>query len=98
MPKWAKTLIAVGLSPVSVGAARALLRVLRASSGDDRFWVAVLAGAAVWPAFLTGLGCQQPLQPARALEMPAARKPHGGPRLGAPTRQTVRFSGQTAGS
>ncbi|HWW00131.1 MAG TPA: M50 family metallopeptidase [Candidatus Acidoferrum sp.] len=48
MPKWCKTIIAVGLLPVCVGAAEALGRVLRASGQADTIWVAALSGAACW--------------------------------------------------
>src|SRR5437667_9697578 len=46
--KWVKTLMAVLLLPLSVGAARALVRVLRDGGGADAVWVAMLAGAACW--------------------------------------------------
>src|SRR5438034_532784 len=46
--KWVKTLIAVLLLPLSIGATRALVRVLRDSGGADAVWVAMLAGAACW--------------------------------------------------
>src|SRR5256885_9309495 len=48
VPKWVKTLIAVLLLPLSIGATRALVRVLRDSGGADAVWVAMLAGAAFW--------------------------------------------------
>jgi len=46
--KWVKMLIAVLLLPLSIGATRALVRVLRDSGGADAVWVAMLAGAACW--------------------------------------------------
>ncbi len=48
MPKWAKTILAILLLPVCVGAASALWKVLRASGHADTFWVASLSGAACW--------------------------------------------------
>jgi len=48
VPKWAKTIIAILLLPVCVGAAWALCRVLRATGGADTTWVPLLAGAACW--------------------------------------------------
>jgi len=48
MLKWAKTIVAVLLLPVCVGAARALWQVVRASGDADTVWVAALAGAACW--------------------------------------------------
>lgn len=48
MPRWVKALIAVLLLPACIGAAKALWRVLKASSGAETFWVAMLAGAACW--------------------------------------------------
>jgi hypothetical protein len=48
MPKWAKTVIAVLLLPLCVGAISALLRVLHVSGSADTFWVAFLGGAACW--------------------------------------------------
>jgi hypothetical protein len=48
VPKWAKTIIAILLLPVCVGAAWALCRVLRATGGADTTWVPFLAGAACW--------------------------------------------------
>ena len=46
--KWAKLFLGLLLLPVCAGAAAALWRVLRASGNADRFWVALLAGAACW--------------------------------------------------
>lgn len=48
MPKWAKTIIAVLLSPICAGAAWALWRVIQASGQADVVWVAALAGAGCW--------------------------------------------------
>jgi hypothetical protein len=48
MPKWCKTIIAVLLLPLCVGAAKALWLVLRASGEAATIWVALLAGAACW--------------------------------------------------
>ena len=48
MPKWCKTIIAILLLPVCVGAASALWRVLQASGNADTIWVATLSGAACW--------------------------------------------------
>jgi hypothetical protein len=48
MPKWVKTLIAILLLPLAIGATRALARVLGASGGADTVWVPLVAGAACW--------------------------------------------------
>ena len=48
MPKWIKTIIALLLLPVCVGAGRALGRVVQVSGGADTTWVPLLAGAACW--------------------------------------------------
>lgn len=48
MPKWFKTVVAVGLLPFCVGATHSLARVCAATRQADRFWVAVFAGAAGW--------------------------------------------------
>ena len=48
MPKWAKTIIAVLLLPLCLGAATALVRVIRASGQAETIWVAFLGGAACW--------------------------------------------------
>lgn len=48
MPKWAKFIIALILLPVCVGAALALLKVLRATGDATTVWVPMLAGAACW--------------------------------------------------
>ena len=48
MPKWCKTIIAILLLPVCVGAISALWLVLRKSGEADTIWVAFLSGAACW--------------------------------------------------
>jgi len=48
MPKWAKTLLAIALLPVCIGAVGALVRVVRATGRADHFWVAFIGGAACW--------------------------------------------------
>jgi hypothetical protein len=48
VPKWCKTIIAILLLPVCVGAATALWRVLRASGSADTTWVPFLAGGGCW--------------------------------------------------
>ncbi|HOX56800.1 MAG TPA: hypothetical protein P5205_10205 [Candidatus Paceibacterota bacterium] len=48
MPKWCKTIVAILLLPVCVGAAWALWLVLRATGDADTTWVPFLAGAASW--------------------------------------------------
>jgi hypothetical protein len=48
VPKWCKTIIAILLLPVCVGAGSALWMVLRASGEADTTWVPFLAGAACW--------------------------------------------------
>jgi hypothetical protein len=48
VPKWCKTIVAILLLPVCVGAASALWMVLRASGKADTTWVPFLAGAACW--------------------------------------------------
>ncbi len=48
MPKWAKTILAVLLLPLCLGAAITLVRVVRATGNADTFWVAFLGGAACW--------------------------------------------------
>jgi hypothetical protein len=48
VPKWVKTLIAIALLPVCVGAGRALWLVIRASGSADTTWVPFLAGAGCW--------------------------------------------------
>lgn len=48
MPKWAKLIAGIGLLPACVGVTVACARLIAASRGADRFWVALLAGAAAW--------------------------------------------------
>jgi len=48
VPKWSKLILAILLLPVCVGAAWALLLVLRASGSADLIWVPALAGAICW--------------------------------------------------
>jgi hypothetical protein len=48
VPKWCKTIIAILLLPVCVGAAVAFWSVLRASGSADTTWVPALSGAACW--------------------------------------------------
>ena len=48
VPKWCKTIVAILLLPVCLGAAWALWLVLRRSETADTIWVATLAGAACW--------------------------------------------------
>jgi hypothetical protein len=48
VPKWCKTIIAILLLPVCVGAVSALWMVLRQSGDADTIWVAFLSGAACW--------------------------------------------------
>lgn len=48
MPKWVKTVIAILLLPVCVGAGSALWLVVRNSGKADTIWVAILSGAACW--------------------------------------------------
>ncbi|HET7625947.1 MAG TPA: hypothetical protein VFM25_11860 [Verrucomicrobiae bacterium] len=48
MPKWAKTIVAILLLPVCIGAASALWMVIRASGSADLTWVPMLAGAGCW--------------------------------------------------
>ena len=48
MLKWCKTIIALVLLPVCVGAGCALGMVLQASGGAETTWVPFLAGAACW--------------------------------------------------
>jgi hypothetical protein len=48
MPKWFKTILAIGLLPLCIGTGEALVRVLRASGGADTVWVPMVAGAACW--------------------------------------------------
>src|SRR5689334_11561497 len=48
MPKWLKTIVAILLLPVCLGAGVALWRVLRASGSADTTWVPLIAGALCW--------------------------------------------------
>jgi hypothetical protein len=48
MPKWCKSIIAILLLPVCLGAVRALWMVLRASGQETTIWAAVASGAACW--------------------------------------------------
>ena len=48
MPRWSKLILAILLLPVCIGAAHALLLVLRASGSAELIWVPFLAGAACW--------------------------------------------------
>jgi hypothetical protein len=48
MPKWFKTVLAVLLLPVCLGAVVALGRVMQATGRADTIWFATLAGAACW--------------------------------------------------
>lgn len=48
MPKWAKTIIAVLLLPICLGAASALWMVIQKSGNADTTWVPLFAGAACW--------------------------------------------------
>ena len=48
MPKWCKTILAVLLLPLCLGAGWALERVVRASGNADTIWIALLSGAACW--------------------------------------------------
>jgi hypothetical protein len=48
VPKWLKTVIALLLLPICVGAGSALFMVLRASGEAQTTWVPIIAGAACW--------------------------------------------------
>lgn len=48
MPKWAKTVIAILLLPLCIGAAWALSMVIQHSGSADTTWVPMLAGAGCW--------------------------------------------------
>jgi hypothetical protein len=48
VPKWCKTIIALLLLPVCIGAVSALWRVVTRSGDADTIWVAFLSGAACW--------------------------------------------------
>src|SRR6185436_7299168 len=48
VPKWMKLILAVLLLPFCIGASSALVRVVRATSAADHFWVVFVGGAACW--------------------------------------------------
>ncbi len=48
VPNWLKTVVAVLLLPLCVGATQAVGQVVQAGSAADRFWVALVAGVACW--------------------------------------------------
>ncbi|MDB6018549.1 MAG: hypothetical protein JWR19_3038 [Pedosphaera sp.] len=48
MPKWCKTIIAVLLLPLCIGAVEAFWLVLRSSGNATTIWVGTLSGAACW--------------------------------------------------
>jgi len=48
VPKWAKTIVAILLLPVCIGAGKTLWMVMRACGGADLTLVPTLAGAACW--------------------------------------------------
>jgi hypothetical protein len=48
VPKWCKTIIAILLLPLCLGAGRAFWLVLRQSGEATTIWVAILSGAACW--------------------------------------------------
>lgn len=48
MPKWCKTILAVLLLPLCIGAVKALWLLLRLSGDATAIWVGVLSGAACW--------------------------------------------------
>jgi hypothetical protein len=48
VPKWMKLVLALLLLPFCVGASSALVRVVRATSAADYFWVVFIGGAACW--------------------------------------------------
>jgi tellurite resistance protein TehA-like permease len=48
MPKWVKTVLAILLLPVCIGAVSAFWLVLQASGDATTIWVAFLSGAACW--------------------------------------------------
>src|SRR5258707_15685925 len=48
MLKWCKTIVAVLLLPLCLGALRALWLVLRSSGQATTIWVAILSGVACW--------------------------------------------------
>lgn len=48
VPKWLKFLFALVLVPACLGAVRTLWRLLNISGSAETFWVAFVAGAAIW--------------------------------------------------
>jgi hypothetical protein len=48
VPKWLKTIIAILLLPVCLGAAKTLWLMVSSSGQAELFWVAFLSGAACW--------------------------------------------------
>jgi len=48
VPKWCKTIIAILLLPVCIGAVSALWMIVTRSGDADTIWVAFLSGAACW--------------------------------------------------
>jgi hypothetical protein len=48
VPKWVKTVIAILLLPVCIGAGTTFWKVMRASGQADTTWVPMVAGAACW--------------------------------------------------
>lgn len=48
MPKWLKTILAILLLPVCIGAVRALLRLLAQTGRAETIWVALAGGAGCW--------------------------------------------------
>jgi hypothetical protein len=48
VPKWCKFIIGILLLPACAGAVHALWLVLHETGGNDRLWVALLAGAGCW--------------------------------------------------
>jgi hypothetical protein len=48
VPKWAKTIVAILLLPLCIGAVSTLWMVIKASGNADTIWVAILSGAACW--------------------------------------------------
>ena len=48
MPKWAKTIVAIVLLPVCIGAGQSLWRVLAETGHADTIWVALAGGAGCW--------------------------------------------------
>jgi hypothetical protein len=48
MPKWLKTLIALLLLPICVGAGMALRKVIQGSGSADTTWIPMVAGATCW--------------------------------------------------